>query len=101
MRELSISAICIQGWFHCRGEERPNTLIGARVARQQMSSRLGGGLPVEEGESRKRHTEKWRWKMMTKGVRLSYNRVQIPNTAKSINDLAQLNRPPISALLNL
>lgn len=51
MCELSMSAICMQGWFHCRGEERPDALIGAGVARQQMSSRLGGGLPVEEGES--------------------------------------------------
>lgn len=48
--ELSMSAICMQGWFHCRGEERPDALIGAGVARQQMSSRLGGGLPVEEYE---------------------------------------------------
>lgn len=71
MRELSISAICIQGWFHCRGEERPDALIGARVARQQMSSRLGGGLPVEEGERGERQKEKWRWKMMTKGARMS------------------------------
>ncbi|XP_010771530.1 calcium/calmodulin-dependent protein kinase type II delta 1 chain-like [Notothenia coriiceps] len=47
-----MSAICMQGWFHCRGEERPDALIGAGVARQQMSSRLGGGLPVEEGESK-------------------------------------------------
>lgn len=54
MCELSMSAICMQGWFHCRGEERPDALIGAGVARQQMSSRLGGGLPVEEGESRDR-----------------------------------------------
>lgn len=45
-----MSAICMQGWFHCRGEERPDALIGAGVARQQMSSRLGGGLPVEEGQ---------------------------------------------------
>ena len=47
-----MSAICMPGWFHCRGEERPDALIGAGVARQQMSSRLGGGLPVEEGESK-------------------------------------------------
>lgn len=53
-----------------RGEERPDALIGAGVARQQMSSRLGGGLPVEEGEresKRKVEVEK-------DGVRLSYNR---------------------------
>lgn len=37
----------MQGWFHCRGEDKP---IGAGVARQQMSSWLGGGLPVEEAE---------------------------------------------------
>lgn len=43
--------ICMQGWFHCGGEERPDVLIGAGVARQQMSSWLGGGLPVEERES--------------------------------------------------
>lgn len=69
MCELSMSAICMQGWFHCRGEERPDALIGAGVARQQMSSRLGGGLPVEEGESRDRESvkEKWRWKMMERG----------------------------------
>lgn len=48
--ELSMSTICMQGWFHCRGEEKPDALIGAGVARQQMSSRLGGGLPVEEGK---------------------------------------------------
>ncbi|KAK0146522.1 Calcium/calmodulin-dependent protein kinase type II delta 2 chain [Merluccius polli] len=34
--------ICMQGWFHCRGEVRPGTVIGAGVARQQMSSGLGG-----------------------------------------------------------
>lgn len=69
MCELSMSAICMQGWFHCGGEERPDALIGAGVARQQMSSRLGGGLPVEEGESgdRERVKEKWRWKMMERG----------------------------------
>lgn len=50
MCELLVSAICMQGWFHCR-EERPDAPIGAGVARQQMSSRLGGGgLPVEERE---------------------------------------------------
>lgn len=48
--ELLMSAICIQGWFHCRGEDRPDALIGAGVARQQMSSWLGGGLPVEENK---------------------------------------------------
>lgn len=58
MYELSMSAICMQGWFHCRGEERPDALIGAGVARQQMSSRLGGGLPVEEGKSRDREGER-------------------------------------------
>jgi len=45
-----MSAICMQGWFHCRGEGRPDALIGAGVARQQMSSQLGSVLPVEEGE---------------------------------------------------
>lgn len=40
----------MQGWFHCRGEEKPDALIGAGVARQQMSSQLGGGLPVEVGK---------------------------------------------------
>lgn len=58
MCEPSMSAICMQGWFHCRGEERPDALIGAGVARQQMSSRLGGGLPVEERESRDRERER-------------------------------------------
>lgn len=48
--KLLMSAICMQGWFHCRGEEGPDALIGAGVARQQMSSWLGGGLPVEESE---------------------------------------------------
>ena len=43
-----MSAICMQAWFHCRGEGRPGALIGAGVARQQMSSQLGGVLPVEE-----------------------------------------------------
>lgn len=47
----------MQGWFHCRGEKKPHTLIGAGVARQQMSSRLGGGLPVEEGERAERLKE--------------------------------------------
>lgn len=69
--ELSMSAICMQGWFHCRGEDKPDALIGAGVARQQMSSRLGGGLPVEEGEREivetERVKEKWRWEMMEGG----------------------------------
>lgn len=44
-----MSTICMQGWFHCRGERRPDALIGAGVARQQMSSQRGDVLPVEEG----------------------------------------------------
>lgn len=64
-----MSAICMQGWFHCRGEGRPATLIGAGVARQQMSSQLGGVLPVEGGERRERWIESG--KCWGEGVRLS------------------------------
>lgn len=40
--------------------ERPDALIGAGVARQQMSSQLGGVLPVEKerkGEERESRVE--------------------------------------------
>lgn len=77
-----MSAICMQGWFHCRGEERPDALIGAGVARQQMSGRLWGGLPVEEGEREKEIDgerivvveidEEWEW-----GNQMTYCRVKV------------------------
>ena len=40
--DSSVVDICMQGWFHCRGEARSGTVIGAGVARQQMSSGRGG-----------------------------------------------------------
>lgn len=48
---------------------------------------------MEEGERGERQKEKWRWKMMTKGARLSYNRVQSMNTANKIKNTTTLAQP--------